>query len=83
MNMHLTADLAQRQDIAVTPDTPVARQEYSGIGLALRNPALFGMTYTLDRPRLPSPHQVAGEMWNTIALQNGSRRVGRWSIMAG
>jgi NitT/TauT family transport system permease protein len=74
MNMHLTADLAQRQDIAVTPDTPVARQEYSGIGLALRNPHLFGMTYTLDRPRLPSPHQVAVEMWNTIALQNITSR---------
>ena len=74
MNMHLTADLAQRQDIAVTPDTPVARQEYSGIGLALRNTHLFGMTYTLDRPRLPSPHQVAVEMWNTIALQNITSR---------
>ncbi|SIT88815.1 NitT/TauT family transport system permease protein [Yoonia rosea] len=74
MNMHLTADLAQRQDIVVTPDTPVARQEYSGIGLALRNPQLFGMTYTLDRPRLPSPHQVVVEMWNTIALQNITSR---------
>ncbi|KQI73746.1 ABC transporter permease [Loktanella sp. 5RATIMAR09] len=74
MNIHLTADLAQRQDILVTPDTPVARQEYSGIGLALRNPHLFGMTYTLDRPRLPSPHQVAVEMWNTIALQNITSR---------
>lgn len=74
MNIHLTADLAQRQDIVVTPDTPVARQEYSGIGLALRNPQLFGMTYTLDRPRLPSPHQVVVEMWNTIALQNITSR---------
>lgn len=74
MNIHLTADLAQRQDIVVTPDTPVARQEYSGIGLALRNPQLFGMTYTLERPRLPSPHQVVVEMWNTIALQNITSR---------
>jgi NitT/TauT family transport system permease protein len=74
MNMHLTADLAQRQDIAVTPDTPVARQELSGVGLALRNPQLFGMTYTLERPRLPSPHQVVVEMWNTIALQSITSR---------
>ncbi len=74
MNMHLTADLAQRQDIAVSPDTPVARQEYSGIGLALRNPQLFGMTYSLDRPRLPSPHQVAVEMWETIALKKVTSR---------
>lgn len=74
MNMHLTADQAQRQDIVVTPDTPAARQELSGLGLALRNTHLFGMTYTLERPRLPSPHQVAGEMWKTIALQNVTSR---------
>jgi NitT/TauT family transport system permease protein len=74
MNMHLTADQAQRQDIAVTPDAPAARQEYSGIGLALRNTHLFAMTYTLDRPRLPSPHQVAVEMWDTIALKKVTSR---------
>ncbi len=74
MNMHLTADLAQRQDIAVSPDTPAARQEYSGIGLALRNTHLFGMTYALDRPRLPSPHQVGLEMWDTIALKKITSR---------
>lgn len=74
MNMHLTADQAQRQDIAVTPDTPAARQELSGIGLALRNPQLFAMTYTLERPRLPSPHQVATEMWDTIVLKNVTSR---------
>ena len=74
MNIHLTADQAQRQDIAVTPDTPAARQELSGIGLALRNPDIFGMTYTLDRPRLPSPHQVAAELWETIALKKVTSR---------
>jgi len=74
MNMHLTADLAQRQDVAVSPDTPAARQEVSGIGLALRNTHLFGMTYTLDRPRLPSPHQVAVEMWDTIAMKKITSR---------
>ena len=74
MNMHLTADQAQRQDIAVSPDTPAARQEVSGIGLALGNTHLFGMTYNLERPRLPSPHQVAVEMWDTIALKRVTSR---------
>jgi len=68
MNMHLTADQAQRDGLGVTPDTPVARQELSGGALALRNPHLFGMTYTLERPPLPSPHPVVVELWNTIAL---------------
>ncbi|WP_373634964.1 ABC transporter permease [Yoonia sp. SS1-5] len=67
MNMHLTADQAQRDGVAVTPETPAARQAYSGIGLSLRNLHLIGPTFTLDRPRLPSPHQVALELWQTTA----------------
>lgn len=66
MNMHLTADQAQRDDFSVMPDTPVARQDYSGLGLSIRNPHLIPLTYVQPRPRLPSPHQVAAEMWTTI-----------------
>lgn len=69
MNMHLTADQAQRDGLIVSPDTPVARQEHSGLGLALRNPSLIGLTYVQERPRLPSPHQVGAEMWDTIAMK--------------
>ena len=70
MNMHLTADQAQRDGLVVAPETPAARQDYSGFGLALRNPSLLGLTYVQDRPRLPSPHQIAVEMWDTIVLKN-------------
>ncbi|MEJ6404557.1 ABC transporter permease [Yoonia sp. 2307UL14-13] len=66
MNMHLTADQAQREDIAVSPATPAERQAYSGMGLTLQNLGLISRTYTLERPRLPSPHQVGAEMWDTI-----------------
>ncbi|MFT5651785.1 MAG: NitT/TauT family transport system permease protein [Yoonia sp.] len=66
MNMHLVADQAQRDALVVTPDTPSVRQEYSGVGLALRNPHLIPLTYNFVRPRLPSPHQVTGEMFKTI-----------------
>ncbi|ARU02611.1 ABC transporter permease [Yoonia vestfoldensis] len=74
MNMHLTADQAQRDGLAVTPATPAERQAYSGLGLSIANPDLIPLTYHLERPRLPSPHQVVGEMWNTIALQNITSR---------
>ncbi|MDO6591390.1 ABC transporter permease [Loktanella sp. D2R18] len=70
MNMHLTADQAQRDGLVVSPETPAARQEYSGLGLTLRNPGLIAATFVQERPRLPSPHQVAVEMWNTIVLKN-------------
>ena len=69
MNMHLTADQAQRDGLVVSPETPNARQEYSGLGLTLRNPGLIAATFVQERPRLPSPHQVAVEMWNTIVLK--------------
>ncbi|SFS05656.1 ABC transporter permease [Yoonia litorea] len=66
MNIHLTADLAGRQDIAVTPETPRERQEVGAISLALQNTSIWGMTYTLDRPNLPSPHQVAAELYKSV-----------------
>jgi NitT/TauT family transport system permease protein len=74
MNMHLTADQAQRDGLVVMPQTPAERQSYSGLGLSVANAGLITLTYTLDRPRLPSPHQVAGEMWETIALRNVTSR---------
>lgn len=74
MNMHLTADQAQRDGMVVTPDAPRDRQAYSGLGLTMRNPDLIGFTYVQMRPRLPSPHQVAVEMWNTVVLQNITSR---------
>ena len=70
MNMHLVADQAQRDELVVKPETPAARQEYSGVGLALQNKHLIPLTYTFVRPRLPSPHQVASEMIETVFKKN-------------
>lgn len=74
MNIHLVADQAQRDDLVVSPDTPIARQDVSGVGLALRNPHLIPLTYSFTRPNLPSPHQVGGEMYKTIFAQKITSR---------
>ncbi|MBU2991737.1 ABC transporter permease [Octadecabacter sp. 1_MG-2023] len=66
MNAHLTADQAQRDDMVITPEAPRERQEISGLGLVFKNPAIIPLTYVQQRPRLPSPHQVAYEMYDTI-----------------
>ena len=66
MNIHLTADQAARQDILVTPETPIERKELSGVSLASQNISIWAMAYTLERPRLPSPHQVAVELYETV-----------------
>lgn len=69
MNAHLTADQAQRDGMELVPATPIERQELAGLSLALKNPAIIPLTFVLDRPRLPSPHQVAVELWNTVVMQ--------------
>jgi NitT/TauT family transport system permease protein len=65
MNAHLTADQAQRDGIVVTPEAPAARQKVSGLVLAIKNPQIIPLTYVQTRPRLPSPHQVVAELWET------------------
>ena len=66
MNIHLAADQAQRDGLVMTPEAPAERQQVSSIMLAARNPAAIAMTYVMERPRLPSPHQVAVELYDTV-----------------
>ncbi|MFZ3584926.1 ABC transporter permease [Loktanella sp. DJP18] len=65
MNIHLAVDQAQRDGVVVTPQTPMERQDVGALALAARNPGVIASTYTLDRPRLPGPQQVVGEVWKT------------------
>ena len=66
MNMHLTADQAQREGMVVSPDTPIARQTLSGFSLTMENPHLIGLTFVGKRPNLPSPHQISAELYDTV-----------------
>ena len=66
MNAHLTADQAQRDGLVMSPEAPRDRQNVSGVMLAVKNPAIIPLAYVQTRPRLPSPHQVAAEMYDTI-----------------
>jgi NitT/TauT family transport system permease protein len=66
MNAHLTADQMQRGGTELTPETPKERQNYSGLSIAMKNPVIIGETFVQKRPRLPSPHQVAAELFDTV-----------------
>ena len=75
MNAHLASDMAARGDAVITPEAPADRKALGGLTLAAKNPVIIPMTYTLDRPRLPSPHQVASELYTTVfATAPTSRR---------
>ncbi|MEE4345320.1 MAG: ABC transporter permease subunit [Paracoccaceae bacterium] len=67
MNIRVALDQAQRGGAELVPATALERQEVSVWALMLRNPAQIGETYAMDRPRLPTPGQVATELWNTTA----------------
>lgn len=67
MNIHAAATQAEREGVAVVPDSARARQEVGGIALVLRNPHVIGHTFAQNRPRLPAPHEVARELWQTTA----------------
>jgi len=67
MNIRVALDQAQRGGAELVPATALERQEVSVWALMLRNPVQIGETYAMDRPRLPTPGQVATELWNTTA----------------
>ncbi|WP_179381470.1 ABC transporter permease [Jannaschia marina] len=66
MNAQNSLLLAERAGETVTPATAAERRSMSGLALALASPgAAVEHAFAQDRPRLPSPHQVAVELWDS------------------
>ena len=63
MNAAETLTRAERAGAEIDPPTAVERRDMGGLALALRNPGQLGEAWSLERPRLPAPHQVAAEIW--------------------
>ena len=75
MNVREVLTQAERDGIAVTPDSATARQEVGRIRLALMNTHALGASWDAQSPRLPSPHQVAAELYaSTWDEEVNSRR---------
>ena len=70
MNAAASLTAAERAGAAIDPPEAPARRDMGGLALALRNPApALGGAFSQDRPRLPAPHQVARELWDTTLGQ--------------
>lgn len=65
MNIKGVLDQAERAGAEVVPATAKARRDMSEIGLVAKNTFAINGTWVQDRPRLPAPHQVAVELWET------------------
>ena len=65
MNVKETLTGLERAGAVVTPDNPIARRDASSFGLVLANSFAIPATFAQERPRLPAPHQVALDLWDT------------------
>ena len=76
MNAQNSVLLAEREGIAVTPATAALRRDMGGLALTFANPSeATARAFAQDRPRLPAPHQVVAELWNTtVGVKPTSKR---------
>ncbi|APG46710.1 ABC transporter permease [Phaeobacter porticola] len=65
MNIKGVLDGAERAGVEITPATARERREMSALGLVADNSFAISEVWSQDRPRLPAPHQVAVELWQT------------------
>ncbi len=65
MNIKGVLTEQERAGAEVQPPSAKDRRDMSEFGLAMKNSFAIPATWEQDRPRLPAPHQVASEMWET------------------
>ena len=66
MNVKEVLTQAEREGAVIVPEGAAERRDMSNIALVLRNPgpAIEG-AWSFDRPRLPAPHQVLAELYDS------------------
>lgn len=75
MNIREVLTAVEREGAAVDPPAATARQEVGRIALVLRNLDHIGPSWSVERARLPSPHQIVQELWDaTVVEELFSRR---------
>ncbi|MDJ1008783.1 MAG: ABC transporter permease [Paracoccaceae bacterium] len=66
MNIHSTVNLARVHGFEAMPEGRRARAEMGALQLAAMNPEAVPFVWSEEKPRLPAPHQVAGELWGAV-----------------
>ena len=75
MNVQETLTRAERAGTTISPATAVERRDMGNWALVLANTGALGESWSLDRPRLPAPHQVLTELYDsTIDEELNGRR---------
>jgi NitT/TauT family transport system permease protein len=75
MNIKETVTEAERAGAVITGGTAAERRDASNLALTFQNLSVATGGWALERPRLPAPHQVAVELYDsTVAEELFSRR---------
>lgn len=79
MNVKEVLTQAERADVQVSPPSAVERRDMSNWALVFRNTHALGESWSLDRPKLPAPHQVLVELYDSTIDEelNGRRGIVR------
>lgn len=65
MNVQETLTAAERAGAVVTPDNARARAEVGRFSLMLQNTDTLAGSWSVERARLPAPHQIVAELWDS------------------
>lgn len=69
MNIAGVLTEAERAGAEVSPPDAKARRNMSTLVLVAKNTSAIPRTWAQERPRLPAPHQVAVELWDTTVIR--------------
>lgn len=69
MNIKGVLTEAERAGVVVMPEGARERRDLGVFGLVMGNQFAIAATWAQARPRLPAPHQVAIELWQTTVMK--------------
>ncbi len=76
MNVAEVLTNAERAGAEIDPPGAAERRDMSRWSLALRNVEHVGASWSQERARLPAPHQVAAELWQSTWVEETQGRRG-------
>ena len=76
MNVKEVLTQAEREGAVVVPPSAAERRDAGRWSLVFANPHLLGASWSMDRSRLPAPHQVARELWASTWVEETTGRRG-------
>lgn len=76
MNVKEVLTQAERAGAVVAPPSAIERRDAGRWGLVLANLAHLGPSWSMERARLPAPHQVVQELWQSTWVEETTGRRG-------